>query len=145
MVPGRRKRDINSGSSIINDEPGESEVEGTIDVVSLAPTSLYCTIYNRLERSCYMRSILDIWKYDSNVIRNLTIENVLDSINTITISPSLGHDMNYTQLLGDIIRDDDGRIVSAKAVKSQWFLHVDFSKVDMDKIGNDVGTADWVR
>lgn len=52
--------------------------------------------------------------------------------------------MNYTKLLGGITYDEQGRILSAKLVLSSWLTDIDFTKVNMDKAGNDFGTADWV-
>ncbi|XP_011338785.1 NPC1-like intracellular cholesterol transporter 1 isoform X2 [Ooceraea biroi] len=52
-------------------------------------------------------------------------------------------DVCMNQLLGDVTLDDRGRIVAATAVKTLLAVHVNFLDVDMDKNGNDAGTADW--
>lgn len=52
--------------------------------------------------------------------------------------------MNYEKLLGGIVRDPVGDIVSAKSVLSVWVTDVNFTLVDMDEAGNEIGTADWV-
>lgn len=52
--------------------------------------------------------------------------------------------MEYTHLLGGVVRNESGVIVTASSLLSQWMVHVNFSAVDMDKVGNDGGTADWV-
>lgn len=110
-----------------------------------APTDLYCNIVDNLQRGCLVFSILDIWDFDSDLIKKQTKYDIIEKINTIKISPTLGHPMNFSDLLGDIVTDKTGRIISAKAVKSIWMLHVNFLNVNMDEMGNDVGTADWVR
>ncbi|XP_046745326.1 NPC intracellular cholesterol transporter 1-like [Diprion similis] len=143
----RTKRQINSSDNgqdnFFDFEGNDSEDEDSFDLLSWVPTSWYCSAYNSFEKSCYLKSILDIWKFDDATMSNLTTDEIVRSIKTVRTSPSLGHKMNYGELLGGIIRDDSGRIIGAKAVKTQWFLNVNFSAVDMNKIGNDVGTADW--
>ncbi|XP_048511966.1 NPC intracellular cholesterol transporter 1-like isoform X2 [Athalia rosae] len=148
VIPGRTKRQANlmneSADSLLDEEPVENiETEDGFDIISLVPTGMYCGVYNAMEKSCYSKSLLDVWNFDDDVINGLTTENIIDNLNSVTVSPSLGHQMNYTELLGDVLRDDRGRIVGAKAVRTEWYLFVNFSNVDMDKIGNDVGTADW--
>lgn len=123
----------------------DSESIGSVDLVSWVPTNFYCSIYNRMDKSCYVKSILDIWNYDDDIIRNLTTDDILKSLKTVVASPSLGHPMNWTELLGDLSRDENGQIIGAKAIKTEWFLKVNFSSIDMDKVGNDMGTADWVK
>ncbi|XP_046483192.1 patched domain-containing protein 3 [Neodiprion pinetum] len=145
----RTLRQINSpdnvGDYFFDDEQDESENEDedSFGILSWIPTSVYCNTYNSFEKSCYLKSILDVWNFDDATMSNLTTDEIVRSIKTVKTSPSLGHKMNYGELLGGIIRDDTGRIIGATAVKTQWFLNVNFSAVDMDKIGNDVGTADW--
>lgn len=56
-----------------------------------------------------------------------------------------GHPINVTQLLGGIeVNETTGEILSASSIMSQWFLYVNFSDVDHDKIGNIAGTEDFV-
>lgn len=110
-----------------------------------ANPELYCHIVNNLPKACLLNSILDIWEYDTNVILHKSKEEIIKDINKIKISPTLGHPLNFTELLGGIIKDENDRIISATAVKTQWAIIVNFSEVDMHDFGNDVGTADWVR
>ena len=108
------------------------------------PTDIYCNIVSSLQRGCLLQSILDIWEYDSDIIRNQTKEDIIARFNSVTISPTLGHPMNFTDLLGGVKYDDNGRVISATAVKTNWFVHVNFTNIRMNESGNDVGTADWV-
>lgn len=52
---------------------------------------------------------------------------------------------NYKDLLGGIETDSSGKIVKAKAITNIWWVNINFSTVDMDKVGNMAGTADWVQ
>ncbi|XP_012277328.1 Niemann-Pick C1 protein isoform X2 [Orussus abietinus] len=108
-----------------------------------APSDLYCEMVNSFPSACLVLSILDIWEYNSTFIAQQTKNDIIWKFNSQSISPTLGHPINFAELLGGITRDSSGRIISAKAVKTMWMVHVNFTTVNMDKIGNDIGTADW--
>lgn len=95
--------------------------------------------------ACVKFSILDLWKFDSEKIAEDSMEGIITKINTIKVSPTLGHGFNFSQLLGDVTLDDSGRIIAAGSVKTVFLVHVNYLNVNMDKIGNEAGTADWVR
>ena len=61
-----------------------------------------------------------------------------------TCSPTLGHPLPFKTLLGGVTFDQNSTIVSAKALLSLYMVHINFSTVNMDEVGNDGGTADWV-
>lgn len=54
-----------------------------------------------------------------------------------------GHPVSYERLLGGIKRDESGVIIEAETVISLWMVDINFTAVDMDKVGNLMGTADW--
>lgn len=124
----------------------DKQINNTVfePAVHVSP-ELYCNVVNNLPKACLLSSILDIWEYDTNVILHKTKKDIINDINTTKISPTLGHPLNFIELLGGITRDEEGKIISATAVRTQWAVNVNFSKVDMNNFGNDVGTADWVR
>ena len=109
-----------------------------------ASSKTYCSIFNSFQKGCLFLSILDIWEFDSNLIKSQTKEDIIIKLNSTLVSPTLGHPMNYTQLLGGISRDESGRIISASAVKTEFMVLVNFSHINMEEMGNDAGTADWV-
>ena len=109
------------------------------------PTELYCGILNSLPKGCLLFSIMDIWEFNSTLIKSQTKEQIVKKFNSATNSPTLGHPMNFSELLGGITRDERGRIVKAKFVKTQWTVYINFTVVNFDEMGNDAGTADWVR
>ena len=78
------------------------------------------------------------------MIQNLTVEDILRTINTVDTSMTTGHKMNATNLLGDIKRNEAGEIIGAGSLITQWFVHVNFSEVDHEKHGNIAGTENWV-
>ncbi|KAL6264423.1 hypothetical protein P5V15_004532 [Pogonomyrmex californicus] len=106
-------------------------------------TKLYCSIFDSLPMGCLMFSILDIWNFDNAKIEKDSPEEIITKINTVNVSSTLGHPMNFNELLGDVTLDEKGRIIAAKAVRTDLMVHVNFLNVNMDKIGNMAGTADW--
>lgn len=112
--------------------------------VDLNPT-VYCGIIESLPMGCLMQNLLEIWRFDENIIGNLTKQDILNAINLTTISASSGHDSDFVGLLGGIKRNSSGHIISATALMSHWMVYLNFSMVDHDTTGNDAGTEDWVR
>lgn len=104
---------------------------------------LYCLIIKTFKSGCLKRSILDLWDFDATTIESLNRSQIIDKINTTTISPVLGHNMEYVSSLGGIERDKDGKIIAAKSVLLVWFLNVNLANVEMHKIGNNAGTEAW--
>lgn len=51
---------------------------------------------------------------------------------------------NYHELLGGIVKNKTGHIISATTLQSFYNVFVNFTAVDMDKSGNIAGTADFV-
>lgn len=111
--------------------------------VDLNPT-LYCGLIDNLPTGCLTKSLLEIWDFDENIIGNLTKGEIVNAINTITISASSGHESDFIGLLGGIRRNTSGHIVAANALMSHWMVYLNFSMVDHDKTGNAAGTEEWV-
>lgn len=109
-----------------------------------APSALYCMIVNSLPRGCMTQNILELWKFNAERIANLTVDDVLSALATTTISPTSGHDTDFTQLLGGIQRNESGHIVAASSLLTHWMVYVNFSAVDHEKTGNLAGTEGWV-
>lgn len=141
---GRSKRDVEE-DGFFDQVPDLRGNEAGFDPSVDLPTGFYCSMVNSLPRGCLLSSILDIWEFDSSLIKKQTKEEIIDKFNAATTSPTLGHPVNFTELLSGVTRDERGRIIAAKAVQSLWFVHVNYSDVKMDETGNDAGTADWVR
>ncbi|XP_026471686.1 protein patched homolog 2-like [Ctenocephalides felis] len=110
------------------------------DLSATLPIGLYCMIVNSLKLGCLQYNVVDMWKYDLKTIKSLTLDDVLNKLNTTIQSPTLGHPMNYANFLGGVERNTSGHIISAKSILTTWFLNVNFSQVNTDKIGNDAGT-----
>lgn len=139
-----RKRQVFE-DDFFEEEPAVKMNKSNFDPVVYASPEIYCKVFNSFPRGCLLLSILDIWGFNSIKIEKLQLNDVIQKINSVDVSPTMGHTFNFTELLGEVTRNDQNQIISARAIKSNWMVHVNFSQVNMDKIGNNAGTADWVR
>lgn len=105
---------------------------------------VYCGIIENLPMGCLVENLLEIWNFDANIIGNLTKDDILNAINVTTISAASGHESDFIGLLGGIVRNASGHIISATALMSHWMVYLNFSDIDHDKTGNAAGTEDWV-
>ncbi|GBP37965.1 NPC intracellular cholesterol transporter 1 [Eumeta japonica] len=138
-----RRLDLKNNDSkkiLFNDEL----LQDMLDPTLLVDSQLYCTFLEHFPLHCLEDNILDIWKYDPNQIRNLSQSDVITQVNDLSVSPSTGHPVDYKNLLGGIEYDSRGQIVSAKSIIFVWYAQVNFSSVDLNEVGNLVGTEDWV-
>jgi hypothetical protein len=53
------------------------------ELIQNLPRSIYCDIVNTLNEKCAEYSILEIWKFDREVIERLTDQDIVDAINTV--------------------------------------------------------------
>lgn len=51
----------------------------------MASESLYCSIVNALDKTCFENSLLELWQYDTDKIKNLTKADILRTLNVTTI------------------------------------------------------------
>uniref|UniRef100_A0A1B0D602 SSD domain-containing protein n=1 Tax=Phlebotomus papatasi TaxID=29031 RepID=A0A1B0D602_PHLPP len=110
--------------------------------VDLSP-QIYCPLINALPLGCYQQNLLELWKFDREKIANLTREDILTTVNTVTVSPFSGHFTNFSSFLGGIERNSSGHIVSAKGIMSRWFLYMNYLTLNPQEQGNMAGTGEW--
>ncbi|XP_018575154.1 protein patched homolog 1 isoform X2 [Anoplophora glabripennis] len=96
-----------------------------------------------MRKECYTKSILELWNFNKEDIESLTKDDIIRAINSYDKNTMYGKLKSIDDLLGEVIRNESGYIVGAKALQNFWFLSLNFSAVDMDKTGNYAGTADW--
>jgi Niemann-Pick C1 protein len=101
----------------------------------------YCSIVKKLKFGCTAENPLEMWTSDQS--QNFTVEGILHKINTIKINQVTGHEANFSSLLSGIERDANGKIVSAKSILTNFHLHLNFSEVDLNRVGNAAGTEEW--
>lgn len=105
---------------------------------------IYCKFLEKLEYACFQYNILDLWKMNVTEISNLTKHEIIKKINNVKANPITGHPFDYTQTLGGKKYDEHGQLVSAKSVMLTWHTWVNMSAINLDEVGNLVGTEDWV-
>ncbi|KAK9892446.1 hypothetical protein WA026_019898 [Henosepilachna vigintioctopunctata] len=121
----------------------ERETENGTREMAGEDITMLCSVLESIKLGCFYQSILDLWDFNRKVIARLTEDQIIDRINNHHEMMFMGHLKNYTGLLSGIFRNESGHIISAKAVQNVWMTKVNFSAVDMDKVGNIAGTADW--
>lgn len=137
---GRKKR-----SFFFFSKTDENSVAGLpFDPSLFLSGSRYCSMVDKLPKVCLEVNIGQIWSNDEDTINDLTKEDIISKLNSTKISPVYGHPTEYEALLGDVKRDEDGKVISAGSLLAVWLTHVNFSAVNMDETGNDAGTSDWV-
>lgn len=103
----------------------------------------FCRMVDAMDKECYVNSILDLWGHNNRKLAKLTKEDILNKINTNEYSLVLGRLKNYRSLIGGLSYNSSGHIIGAKSLQIIWFSDLNFTTIDMDKIGNNAGTADW--
>lgn len=103
----------------------DDEDEDEDDELDNLPKEVYCDIVETLEDKCGEYSLLEIWKYDRNIISHLTEQDILNAINTIKESPVFGYKTNYSTYLGQVEYNETGHIAKAKSVRSIWLEEFD--------------------
>ena len=84
------------------------------------PRGVYCDIVETLEDKCGEFSLLELWKYDEDVISKLSQQDIINAINTVDESPVLGYATNYTNYFGEAEYNTSGHLVRARSVRSIW-------------------------
>ncbi len=118
------------------------------DFVSRLPPEVYCDLIETLNDKCGQYSLLELWKYDEDVISRLTYQDIIDAINTAEESPVFGYETNYTEYLGHVRRNSSGHVVGAKTVRSVWRTEFDpsllgeWGESDAAKVGLELEVAD---
>lgn len=142
---GRDKRSLD----ILPENIGHSNTSVNSDSDFSDPTlwvndEFYCDFLESFQYTCYRLNILDIWKNKQEDIIQATKHEIIEKINKIKTNPTTGHPTDYTKLFGDMKYDEHGDIVSAGSIILTWFTHVNMSSIDVNEVGNLVGTEDWV-
>lgn len=127
-------------SQTLNKKKSDSEYS---DPTLWIDDEFYCGFLNKFSLTCLQYNILDLWSSNLGSITNITQEDIINKINTVSVNPISGHSMNYTKLLGGVKYNRTGQIVSAEALLFTWYTVVNMSDEDMNEAGNLVGTEEW--
>ena len=58
-------------------EPSEDDIGGQASLAEALPRDIYCDLIDTLKEKCLEHSILELWKYDRDVISRLTTQDIL--------------------------------------------------------------------
>ena len=72
----------------------DSSDSGTEDSL---PRDIFCDLVNTLNTKCGMSSLLEMWRYEEDIIKTTTEEEILEAVNNLTHSPWYGYEANYTK------------------------------------------------
>ena len=61
------------------------------------PRDIFCDLVNTLNTKCGMSSLLEMWRYEEDIIKTTTEEEILEAVNNLTHSPWYGYEANYTK------------------------------------------------
>ena len=83
-----------------------------------------------------------MWRYQEDLIRSTTQEEILAAVNLLVKSPWYGYSSEYQHLLGGVERNSTGHIVSAKTAYMIWTLQVPEGVDLVSKTGLEIDPAD---
>ncbi|XP_059488991.1 protein patched homolog 2-like [Neocloeon triangulifer] len=126
------------------DDFGKSSFLTNFDPSVHLDRDTYCSFLDRMQETCWLSSLLEIWSYDRAKIATLSSEEISSAINGTEVSPVFGTPRDFSKSLGGIKFGNNGTIISAKTILVSWFVESDPSKSLQGKITNDAGTGDQV-
>ena len=108
------------------------------EILHLNPfLQVYCDLVTTLEDKCGEYSLLEIWNYDEDRIRELTEKDIIDAVNTLTSSPVFGYDTDFTSYLGNKKYNSTGHVIGANSIRSVWLAT--FDPEEIKKSGKSAG------
>lgn len=140
---GRSVNAVSDNNSTNENEKKKSDSDFS-DPTLWIGDDFYCGFLDTFQMKCLQYNILDIWDENSDTIMGLTKRVIVSKVNTVKTNPITGHPFDYTKLLGGVKRDETGDIVSANSIILTWYTQVDMSSIDINEVGNLIGTEDWV-
>jgi Niemann-Pick C1 protein len=124
---------VTTEASKKNKKKGDAdEDDDDDDFVDSLPPDIYCDLIETLNDKCAEYSLLELWRFDEQVIRSLTQQDILDAINTAKKSPVFGYKTNYTDYLGEVTLNSTGHVIGAKSIRNSWLATFDPSKKAVD-------------
>jgi len=110
------------------------------------PADIYCGIVETLTEKCLMTSLLEMWRFNEDFIETTSHQEIIDAVNLLAKSPWFGYDRDFSSLLGGIVRNSTGHIVSAETAQMIWSIRVpdDVEIVDNQGSGLELELADAI-
>ncbi|KAK3599821.1 hypothetical protein CHS0354_022387 [Potamilus streckersoni] len=81
------------------------------------------TMCLKVGRSCRISSILELWSFNETIIRSLTSQEILQTVNNAPdFSPVYGMKFDLSHILSGVSRDENQWITGAQATSMVWVL-----------------------
>uniref|UniRef100_A0A336MLU8 CSON014057 protein n=1 Tax=Culicoides sonorensis TaxID=179676 RepID=A0A336MLU8_CULSO len=102
----------------------------------------FCKMLSKIPSDCLQETILEIFKFNSDEIPSTTDE-ILEMLNDTSVSPYSGMQKNFEDYLGGVVKDKDGKIISATSILSSYKIFGNYSEMDPNKVFADSGLGSW--
>jgi len=117
---------------------GPKNDSNKVDRESNLPKDIYCHLVDSLNEKCGQQSLLEIWRYDPDLIATSTQQEIIDAINILESSPWFGHKTDFSSLLGGVTRNITGHIISASTAIMFWSVNVPDNSSIIESQGSGV-------
>ena len=74
------------------------------DVADDLPPGVYCDLVTTLNSKCVMTSLLEMFRYDEEVIRTTSTQEIIRAVHELDRSPWYGYTRDFSSLLGGVSR-----------------------------------------
>lgn len=122
----------------------ERGLDMEVDWSLMVDKNIYYQFYKIMPTACLEMSILEMWGYNATLFAGLTDEDVVNAINTVTMSATYSYPMNFTDFLGGVVRNASGHVVAARTALAQVVMQVARSRLDSGDAQNHAGLAEEV-
>ena len=102
------------------------------------PRGIYCDLVKSLTDRCAAHSLLEIWRYEEELLSTTTQQEIIDSINLLQSSPWFSHSFNFSSMLGGLTRNSSGHIISATSALMFWQISVPDNATIIESQGSGV-------
>jgi len=148
----RRKRD--AFDDMFGDEFGaefEEEFSAPADFSLDRYPHPYCEMVESLDTICFHETLLELWADDGEFneksdakIAALTKSEILKKINDWGYSELYLAERDFSELLGGVTKDENGKITGARAVLMKWMGKMNSSLAIAEGGSNSEGTGEMV-
>jgi len=111
----------------------------------------YCPKVSNLTTECFEESLLELWANEGafdevadKTIAGLTKKSILERINRGNYSEFFMIERDFQSMLSGVIRDEDGKIVSATATIMRWMGRMNATQALLEGGKDDAGTGEIV-
>ena len=93
-----------------------------------------------------MTSLLEMWRFNEEFIETASQQEIIEAVNLLAKSPWFGYDRDFSSLLGGIVRNSSGHIISAETAQMIWSIKVpdNVEVVDNQGSGLELELADAI-